>query len=146
VADQPDITDFDRVRNYCASHEDEFGGRFADGERIFGVLFTGHRADHELSLRALLSHPELLTVRSASRTWREVELANLRLQRLLLGTADDPAQRHPAVNGVGIAMADGQFKIAVIVDPERRDAVEEVVSLAQPEPVTIKFGSAMELR
>jgi hypothetical protein len=143
VPEPHDLADFDRFDVYCAAHQDEFGGRFADGERIFGVLFTDHVDEHEASLRALLSHPELVVVRCADRPWRELEEANRRLARLLMGIPDHPDQRHPAVNGMGIGMADGQFTIMVMVDPERRDAVEEIVALVHPEPITIHLAGPM---
>ena len=130
MPDPYDIADFDRFDAYCASHEDEFGGRFADGERLFGALFTDHVADHEAALRALLGHPELITVRAADRPWRDVEAAKQRMARLLMGIPDHPEQRHPAVTGLGVGMTDGQFGITVMVDPERRDAAEEIVALA----------------
>ena len=127
-----DISDFDRLSTYCSDHADEFGGRFADGEQIFGVLFTDHVPEHDVALRQLLSHPELLTVRIADRPWRDVEAAKDRIVGLLL----TGPKRHPAVNYVGIGLHDGQFRVVVMIDSSQREAEEEIRLLAQPEPLT----------
>jgi hypothetical protein len=72
-------------------------------------------------------------VAHAVRPYAEVEAANGRVQRCLLGQS----RRFPEVTGVGMAKSGGQFVVRVAVDhltDELRGAIEAAVA---PDSVTL---------
>jgi hypothetical protein len=131
----------DRIRAYGAEHPTEYGGLFDEAGRTV-VLFTGHLEAHGVTLhelleQELLEHPELIDIRRADRTWTEVEVVSQRIQRTLMIPG-----RHPAVFSVGLTVKDGQFAVMILIDPSRRELTDEIVELAQADPmaVVIHYG------
>src|SRR6478672_1090961 len=47
--------------------------------------------------------------------------------------------RHPAVAGVGLTVRDGVQVVQVLVYGDQRDATDEVVTLAEHEPIAIDY-------
>jgi hypothetical protein len=128
-----------RLDDYCVAHADEFGGRFGGPNELLGVAFTDHVEAHKAALERLV-HPTRLTVVEADRTWQDVFDANERTQQRLMRNPG----KHPAVFGVGIGRTDGQFVICVIVDQDHPEATAEIINLAAPEQIDIRYGPMAE--
>lgn len=125
------MDDIDRVRDY-AQDQPDFGGTYRQDDQLV-VLFTTDVGHHEAVLSTLVDDPDRLTVRTATRSWSDIQAANNRIKHILLSPAGIEG-----VVSVGVIVSGGQFAIEVGIDPYDDARCRAVQRAVRPDPVVVR--------
>lgn len=132
------MNDNDRIRDY-AKNQPDFGGIYRADDQIV-VLFTTRLDQHEAVLSTLLDAPEGVTVRTAARSWSDIQDANRRITSILL-----PPDGIDGVVTVGVVVSNGQFAIEVGIDPYDDSRCQAVHDAVRPDTVLVRAKSRPHL-
>jgi hypothetical protein len=119
--------DMSLILHYGQEHGNDYGGRwFNPHDRTYGVAFTGSLERHETALRALLSLPERLRVRTCDHSYAELSAVcdRLRVEDWGFDTADETGR--PAISGFGPSEKKGV--VQVWIRPGRTDVSRRLLA------------------
>jgi hypothetical protein len=105
--------DMERILDYSTHHADEYGGRWHNPDRTYGVSFTASLDVHERAVRSILNLPERLVVQSCQHSYAALLEVCERIRVEDWDLADVGEEGRVAIAGLGSDERGGVVRVRV---------------------------------